>query len=204
MASTSKKNDKSISNEKKTYVISPKDAVSSFLVPTSTTYDKDAHRIEYRYNFHAKELSRAFSALREYTEKNSLTPSTLTMQKFPELATVRKKIKKTDSEGNPVYSEKKTVKHSDVRWVLSFDWKTQDPADARTLEYCFYDNGWPGSVSFIIAKPDEIALAPRDEKREEPMLFECSFSFHDNPRARELADSLAEILSAYDQKKEGE
>lgn len=174
------------------------------LTPREAICDAEKHHVEYLYDFHAKDLSRAFRALREFTEKNSLTPSTLTMQKFPEVETVRKNTKKTDADGNPVYSEKKTVKHSDVRWVLSFDWKTKDPADARTLEYCFYDNGWPGSVSFIIAEPDEIALAPRDEKREEPMLFECSFSFHDNPRARELADSLAEVLSAYDHAEEDE
>lgn len=174
------------------------------LTPREVVCGAENHHVEYLYDFHAKDLSRAFRALREYTEQNSLTPSTLTMQKFPEMEIVRRKTKKTDSEGNPVYSEKKAVKHSDVRWVLSFDWKTKDPADARALEYCFYDNGWPGSVSFVIAEPEEIALAPRDEKREAPMLFECSFSFHDNPRARELANSFAEILSAYDQAEEDE
>ena len=173
------------------------------LTPREVVYDKDTHHVEYLYDFYAKDLSSAFSALRKFTSANSLTPSAITMQKFPEVETVRKKTGKLDESGNPVYSEKKKVKHSDIRWVLSFDWKTKDPAEARSLDYLFYDDGWSGSVSFIIAEGADSSDTSKDvPERKSPFLFECTLTLCDNDRAPVLSDSLASILGIYAQEEE--
>lgn len=175
-----------------------KEPVSLRIAPRDVLYDTDARHIEYVYDFYAKDLSRAFRALKTFTDENELTPSTITMQKFPEVETVKKKTKKKDADGNPVFSEKKVVKKSDIRWVMSFDWKTKDPAEARVLEYHFYDNGWPGSV--VIAANDGIEVESLDKC--DCHSFEVSLRLQNNERASKLEKSFSHIMALVNEKKE--
>lgn len=156
----------------------------------------DTH-IEKTYDFYARDLSIAFSILRELTEKEGLTSSVLTMQKYPTLEHVQRKSRKKDKDGNAIMVDKVVEVANDARWVLSFDWKTRDPAEARCLSYDFYDDGWPCSIAFMLADDEEIPVIEDAELRlpsEDARRFEMTMVVPDEERAKRFEDALASMI----------
>lgn len=169
------------------------------LAPRAIARDEENHHIEYIYDFYAKDLSYAFSALRKWNEKANLTASTLTMQKFPEVEHKKVKTRKKNKEGTPVYTDKIVEHKSDIRWVLSFDWKTKDPTEARCLEYHFYDDGWPGSATFMFTEDNYITLNDNDGNNDEDSArrFECTVTLYDREHSDEVIAAFEDVASHF-------
>lgn len=181
------------------------------LIPRAIEHDEDNLHTSYIYDFYAPDLSYAFSALRKWTEKENLSPCTLTMQKYPTLEHKKVKTRKKNADGTPVYADKVVEHKSDMRWVLSFEWKTNhDPKDARRLEYDFYMEGWPASVSFTIAQDEAVFIdetppdvdssnngETKNERKNAPRMFECILAIDDTGRFDGIKDSFEDIVSKF-------
>lgn len=166
------------------------------------------HKV-YTWELYAADLSYAFSALRRFRNALSLTDCMLSMCRYPVLERRRVKTAKKDDEGHPIYKEKITEVPSDIRWVLSFEWKTRDPAEARLLEYAFYDDGWTGKVSVALDEaakmpvidPDANNKEQGDEAEKKPALrWQVVLETRDTKRAEEISSVLAEQLAAFESK----
>lgn len=176
--------------------------VNTYIDPSSL------HKV-YTWEFYAADLSYAFSALRRFRNALSLTDCMLSMCRYPVLERRCVKTAKKDDEGRPIYKEKITEVTSDIRWVLSFEWKTRDPAEARLLEYAFYDDGWSGKVSIVLDDPAKMPVIDpdadnkkqEDETEKKPALcWQVVLETRDTKRAEEISGVIAEQLAAFESK----
>lgn len=168
--------------------------IKAHMVPRFSENPDERH-VEKVYDFYAHDLSVAFELLRKFTDQEGLTASVIAMQKYPTLEHVVKSSKKREADGNLIATDKVVEKKSDTRWVLSFDWKTKDPAEARCLEYDFYDDGWPCKIAFMLADDEPspvIDLGSLQFPSEDVRRFEMTVSVPDAGRAKRFEEALLE------------
>lgn len=145
---------------------------------------ENEHRISYLYAVELPSLATVFDILRTWRDNSGFSDCALIMQRYPTLETKKVNTGKTGEDGAPVFREKVVETRSDTRWVLSFDWTTRDPSEARKLDYDFYDDGWPCSASFAALAEDMVIdkrngeLVPREDLAEprELRAYECVLS----------------------------
>lgn len=157
---------------------------------------ENEHQISYLYAVELPSLATAFDVLRAWRNDSGFSDCALTMQRYPTLETKTVNTGKTNECGAPVFRERVVEIRNDTRWVLSFDWKTKDPSEARKLDYDFYDNGWPCSVSFTALAEDMVIdkkngeLVPREDLADprELRAYECVLSVptYDESRAEKI------------------
>lgn len=177
---------------------------------------RDEIYIQYLYGMESPSLASTFHLLRRWKDAQDIDDCAICMQKYPTLESKKVKTNKTDNDGNPIFRDKITESGNDTRWVLSFDWKTHDPAEARSLSYDFYDHGWPGSVTFLAlhdnmiidkktgelvarTSADDLSenVAAGQETRSDRRFFQCvlSLSNHDEKHAETLKKSFERIFA---------
>ena len=147
-------------------------------MPVYSVTDLDHNKTVSVYSLPSCDFPSLFDVLKDFAEENELEDCVLSVRDYvddercehevsPAITAYNEKLKKAEKEKKSTKRFKKPAlkpvdPNTGSAWVISFNWTVHKLDKAKQIDYKFYDEGWPGSITISktpsVLCPTEIVI----------------------------------------------